>query len=144
VELLRDINTIFNKTSNVEWIGSTALVRALVGLDSRPWSEYRNGRPLTAVALARMLKQFNVYKRERAGGSVYYLSDFQDAFDRYLDPCPLPQGAIVPQTLGGVGRNDDSERSQDGALRSEETPTESRTSGTMALQNGRMGDREEF
>lgn len=143
VELLRDIEGIFESRA-VERIGSSDLVEALVSLDSRPWGEFRHGRPLTGASLARMLKTFEVYKRERAGGSAYQLSEFRDAFDRYLGPCPLPQGATVPQTLGGVGRNDDPERPPAGTLRGEQTPTESQTSGTMALQNGGMGDREEF
>ena len=143
VELLRDIRSIF-ETRNANRIGSIEMVEELVKLDSRPWAEYRRGRPLTATALARALRQFKIYKRENADGSFYQLSDFQDALDRYTAPYPPVESANVPQPLGRVGRNGVPEALLNGTLKSAEAPTESKAGGTMAPKKGGTGGREEF
>ncbi len=143
VELLRDIQSIF-ETRNTKRIVSTEMVDALVKLDSRPWAEYRRGRPLTTAALARALRHFDIYKRENADGSFYQLSDFQDALDRYTAPYHPVESANVPQPLGRVGRNGVPEAPLNGTLKSAEALTESKAGGTMAPKKGGRGGREEF
>jgi len=143
VELLRDIKNVF-ETRAAEAIGSTDLVTALVALDSRPWAESNHGRRLTAARLARMLKDFQIYKRARASGSFYQLSDFQDAFERYLTTFSPDQASIVPLPIRGVRGKGNFGPSQDGNLKSEEIPTESEARGSMEVRPGGMGDTEVF
>ena len=132
--LIADIRGIFDQHAEPS-IRSSELVAALVGMAQRPWPEVSRGRPMTTARLARMLKDFGVRPKEDAAGSKYTRTDFEDVFTRYA-PIPADQTAIVPQTLGAVRRNDDLQVPRSGTLKSEETPTETRGSGTMADANG--------
>jgi len=87
VLLLRDIEEIFSSRA-ADHISSTDLCEALTGLEDRPWCEWRKGNALTKTGLAKLLKPFGIRPRnKRLGDTVskgYELSDFQDAFSRYL------------------------------------------------------------
>src|SRR5262249_9568282 len=72
-------------------VTSADVVNILVGLDGRPWAEMgRNRKPLTQNKLASMLKPLGVApgkvgpKNARLQG--YMLSQFEDAFARYVPP----------------------------------------------------------
>ena len=69
-----------------------------------PWGEWKHGRPLSAISMSRLLKNFEPPIRPktirfsaevRAKG--YDLEDFSDAFVRYL---PIP-----PESSGDTGDN---------------------------------------
>jgi putative DNA primase/helicase len=79
VQLLADIKAIFEEQST-EQMSSATLAAALGDLEDRPWPDWKNGKPLTQTALARLLKPFGIgpVKRE------YLLTQFGDAFERYL------------------------------------------------------------
>jgi hypothetical protein len=85
--LLVDIREILNET-NSERIFSRSLVEELCRLSDRPWPEANRGRAITENWLARRLALFEIRPRtvridhERAKG--YEISDFTEAFDRYL------------------------------------------------------------
>jgi putative DNA primase/helicase len=100
-KLLADTRTIFDRRGGLP-ISSRDLVAALVGMEQRPWSEVSRDRPLTTARLARMVKDFGVYPKQRSAGSYYVLGDFEDAFARYA-PAPNNQTAILPQPLGPLG-----------------------------------------
>jgi hypothetical protein len=97
--LLSDIRTIFEDGDGViidvngnETITSAALIAKLVEIVPRPWAEYgRSGKPITANKLARLLKPLRI--RSGLLGDTrlhgYRLTQFLDAFDRYLAPSPL-------------------------------------------------------
>jgi Protein of unknown function (DUF3631)/RepB DNA-primase from phage plasmid len=88
--LLRDIRSAFQFAGS-DRLSSDDTVAYLVSLDERPWSELNKGRPITKAGLARLLKPFRISSTtlrpdEGARPSKgYYLSAFQDAFDRYLE-----------------------------------------------------------
>ena len=57
-------------------------------MEGRPWAEWRNGKPMTAAAMARMLSPFGIFSRTRRAGTDtfkgYLYSDFEEAFSSYL------------------------------------------------------------
>ena len=96
IMLLADIRALFAEraaehASDADRISSDALVTHLTGLESRPWAEFRHGRPLTKVPLAALLKPLKITPgtvRLANGGTIkgYYAKAFSDAFARYLPP----------------------------------------------------------
>jgi putative DNA primase/helicase len=57
--LLGDIRAIFEER-NVDRIRSTALAALLAELEERPWPEWRQGKPITAPQVARLLRRFGI------------------------------------------------------------------------------------
>jgi len=98
--VLGDIRTIFAEKGTklpdlfgVEQIiiSSAKLIKALIALEGHPWAEMgKAAKPLTANKLARMLKPLGIVpndvgpKDNRLKG--YKLSQFEEAFSRYLPP----------------------------------------------------------
>lgn len=93
--LLHDIREIFQHR-NMDKVFSEDLVQGLIGMEERPWCEWRHGNPITKNSVARLLKPFGIKSQDIHIGlehkKGYRLSKFQDAFDRYLrtplDPIP--------------------------------------------------------
>lgn len=87
VELLKDIRSIFDMLK-VERIHSQVLVMQLTLIEGRPWSEWRNGRAMTANSLSRLLKPFNIRPKDIREHTVvkkgYDKKEFLDAFNRYI------------------------------------------------------------
>jgi len=85
--LLIDIKEILD-ASDSERIFSRSLVEDLCRLTDRPWPEANRGRAITENWLARRLAPFGIKPKtmridgDRAKG--YEISDFTEAFDRYL------------------------------------------------------------
>jgi putative DNA primase/helicase len=95
VMLLADIRSIFAER-RVDRITSADLVETLVTMESRPWPEWRRGKPITVRQVARLLKPFGVSPHViRTGAGTprgYNLGAFSDAFSRYLpSPSATPQ-----------------------------------------------------
>lgn len=88
VKLLADIRDIFTEHM-VEVMHSADLVERLVELESRPWSEWRRGRPVTQNSLAKLLRPFNIRSSQlKIGGTNrhgYRRTDFEDSWNRYLN-----------------------------------------------------------
>ncbi len=96
-QLLQDIKHIF---AGREFMASTILVEELNNIEGSPWGEWAYSKGLSVHSLAGQLKYFNIAPRQsRIEGlersRKYYLSDFADAFNRYL-PNTQPDCAIVP------------------------------------------------
>jgi hypothetical protein len=93
VTLLGDIKAIFERRAlNVsDWtrIPSRELAESLAAIEGRPWPEWK-GKPITANAVARLLRPFKIAPKQLRFGSQnvsgYELSAFTDAFERYLPP----------------------------------------------------------
>jgi hypothetical protein len=87
VQLLQDINEIFHQ-KKVTKLFSAELVDALIGLEDRPWSEWRNGRAMSTNSLANNLKRFGIQpKLLRIGEDLkrgYEESWFQEPLSRYV------------------------------------------------------------
>jgi hypothetical protein len=116
-------------------ISSADLCKALVGVETAPWSELNRGKPMTPARLSRMLKDFEIYAAKVHGGKArgYRKSDFADAFERYLSSVPPAQGVQVSETLGREGENTLMGVSGADALKSVETPTERTAPDTLTV-----------
>jgi putative DNA primase/helicase len=96
--LLSDIRAIFEGVEADEngnrAITSATLIEKLVAIVPRPWAEYgKSGKPITQNKLARLLKPLRIQPDRVSLDEVrlhgYRLTQFLDAFDRYLAPSPL-------------------------------------------------------
>ena len=91
ITLLADIHRVFTDR-DVDRLSSAALVETLVAIEGRPWADWR-GKPLSANALARLLKPLKVAPKKVKidGESVngYKRHWFTDAWERYLPASQL-------------------------------------------------------
>jgi putative DNA primase/helicase len=98
--LLADIRAIFQK-EDADRLPSAGIVAALTALEGRPWGEYRNGAPISQSGLARLLSVYKIspgtIRIDGATPKGYYLSQFEDAFERYL-PASEEKAATPPQS----------------------------------------------
>jgi hypothetical protein len=87
VELLTDIKRIFRESGAVD-VPTGELLKALIGMDSRPWADLQHGRAIGSNGLSRLLRPFGIQPRAmRVRDHVlrgYSIADFSDAFTRYL------------------------------------------------------------
>ena len=87
--LLADIRDTFS-ARETDVMESKAMLTALLAREDRPWGEWRRGQPLTAIGVAKLLKNFSIKPRKiRIGTETirgYRLEWFRDAFSRYLPP----------------------------------------------------------
>jgi Protein of unknown function (DUF3631) len=84
------VANMFAEKVDVE-IASADLVKALVAIEGRPWAEMgKSGKPLTQAKFARMLKPLGISPgnigEEKARVRGYKLTQFEEAFSRYLPP----------------------------------------------------------
>ncbi len=91
VLILGDVRAIFAE-KKTDRLSSAVIVGELGSREDRPWSEWRRGKPITAMGLASLLKPHGIRPRElwkdAAKTRGYGLADFADAFGRYLSPVP--------------------------------------------------------
>ena len=90
VKLVTAIKAIFESVGD-DAIGSADLINKLTADDGSEWREFKNGKPLTQVALAKMLKDHKIFpdqvRPKSLGGDQvrgYRRSDFEDVWARYL------------------------------------------------------------
>jgi hypothetical protein len=92
VELLADIRAAFDR-AGADRILSKDLVEMLAGDPERPWSDWKNGKPITQRQLAGLLRPFHIVSETiRDGtklGKGYYRARFEEAFGRYLALTPV-------------------------------------------------------
>ena len=85
--LLSDIRDIFRQT-RVSRMASTEICSKLIGIEEHPWPELRDGKPITACQLARLLEPLCIRPRQMKMDMTnirgYELDDFTDSFARYL------------------------------------------------------------
>jgi putative DNA primase/helicase len=143
VQLLSDIREVFRERNN-QRIASSELAAALAGMEHRPWAEWK-GKPITAAAVARLLKPFGIEPHGvRIGDQTpkgYHAAQFQDAFARYLPP----ESATVQQTRDFNGLCDiRSATSLDRVAHSnDEYANEINDVADVALSPGVLGDKSE-
>lgn len=87
--ILQDLKTLFEEREGAV-LASTAITEALAAMEDRPWSEYRNDRPISKRGLASLLGRFGVKpKNIRVSSEVvkgYEYSALLPAFSTYLTP----------------------------------------------------------
>lgn len=85
--LLADIEEIF-QLCGVDRIKSAELVSKLISDPTKPWTDFRKGRPMIEIDLARLLKRYGISPQsirfENKVSKGYYKQDFEDSFARYL------------------------------------------------------------
>lgn len=95
VMALRDVAQAFEDAGK-DRMQSADIVCALVEMEDRPWAEWRHGKPITANALARLLKPLGVKPiKLRFGAHTlngYPLSAVSEAFARYCAKPPSATG----------------------------------------------------
>jgi len=89
-ELLYDCRQVLSNYKT-DFISTTNLIALLTELEEGRWKEYgKNG--LTGHSLARLLRYYGIMSQHRRVHGEprrgYLLEDFEDAFERYLDPAP--------------------------------------------------------
>lgn len=94
VLVLSDIRSTFAER-RVDRLSSSQLVNILIGIEGRPWAEWKGGRPITANSLARLLAPFGIapssIRTNDGTPKGYMATHFLDAFERYL-----PKEGIEP------------------------------------------------
>ena len=90
------------ETRSIEKIASKELADALAVIETSPWGEWSQGKPITPPKLARLLSPFEIrphtIRLGKGTSKGYERSDFEDAFKRYLKvsaPQPLQE---APET----------------------------------------------
>jgi hypothetical protein len=72
----------------VDRLRSAEVADILCAMENRPWSDWRNGGPITPAALVRLLAPFEIAPGTQRNGVAtfkgYLLSDFTEAFATYL------------------------------------------------------------
>jgi len=110
VQLLADIRRIFYSRT-VDRLPSVELAGALASVETSPWCEWSNGRPLNAPKLARLLKPFAIQPEVARVGDrtprCYSRASFADAFRRYLREDPPAEGpeTATMQQVSEAGAN---------------------------------------
>jgi hypothetical protein len=111
VELLRDIEYIFDHSNGADAMHSDTMCSKLNEFEDRPWPTYERGRQLSQGGLAALLEPFDIKPRMMRIGPVnrrgYELAFFEDAFARYLSGSPsqpaTPQQASDPAVFRKTG-----------------------------------------
>ena len=83
VQLLSDVHDVVSESSRPEW-SSTDLYNAVVHNDENDWSVFNHGRPITKKRFKQMLGDFGIKPTKRRNANAFYVSDLEDAFERYL------------------------------------------------------------
>ena len=94
VQLLRDLQRLFEERDH-DRITSADLVEALAKMGERPWPEWKKGKVITKLQIARLLKPFDIAPRVfRVGETThrgYKKDDCIHAFTRLVDRSVTPK-----------------------------------------------------
>ncbi|MEW6208722.1 MAG: DUF3631 domain-containing protein [Acidobacteriota bacterium] len=97
--ILGDLKAIFEERGDK--LTSEEIIQALVEMESRPWAEWRSGKPISKVGLARLLRPFGIQPVKWREGEItqrgYQREDFGDTFARYLG-IESPQSPHGPES----------------------------------------------
>ena len=137
-QLLTDIRAIFNELGEQK-IFSSGLVEALNADAENVWTTWNRGQPMTQSQLASRLKQFGVKSKDVRIGTLvkkgYDLSQFKDAFDRYLPKSDAksatPLQSKSSKALDGI---QDATNHSDVANKKDLKPTSDQCCSTVAVK----------
>ena len=85
IQLLNDVRSVVSKDTKPEWT-STDLYNEVVYNDENDWTRYDHGREITKKKFTQMLSEFGITPKKRQKANVFYVSDLEEAFKRYLPP----------------------------------------------------------
>lgn len=107
VELLADIRTVFDHRKaegKAGWdrLSSVDLLAALCQDEEAPWATYNRGKEMTPRQLSNRLREYGIVSKTVRRGldrfKGYELSQFTEAFDRYLPEDTPSEAAPSPDT----------------------------------------------
>jgi len=84
--LLSDIRLIFDSKTIIDDISSSDLAKALGGIETSPWGEWNQGKPISTTKVARLLKPYGIKPRNLRAHHGYVRNDFLEAWSLYLRP----------------------------------------------------------
>jgi len=89
IQLLQDIRAIFEyHHPPVDRLHTSTILSKLAAISDSPWAEWKNGKPISAHTLGRMLASFGITSSTmrigEANAKGYSRTSFRDAWDRYL------------------------------------------------------------
>jgi hypothetical protein len=139
--LLTDIRLAFD-SQTTDRLASSAMCKALVAMEGRPWAEWRGGKPLSPNQLARLLKPFGVAPDSvRIGGRTpkgYHRHQFEELWERYLvgDGVYKPQHRNKADEKGISGGFQRATQESDVAVQKYEKPSSNGPCCGVAVQKG--------
>ena len=85
IMLLADCRDVFDG-----WYSSTIspsdLAAQLVGMEGRPWSDWRMGKPISERSVGRLLAPFGIKSHRTHKSRLFHKGDFEDVWKRYVRP----------------------------------------------------------
>jgi hypothetical protein len=147
VALLRDIRAAFEALST-DKIPSKTLAEILGATEGSPWPDWKQGKPISANQIARMLQRYGIRPQtirvDCGTPKGYRRCDFEDAWARY---CPLPptETATPPQPSSLLAETSYSNRNTQppvAVVESPSNPREQRLVAGVAVQNGESANTE--
>ena len=96
--LLRDIRTALGDDPRLT---TAQLIERLLVIELSPWNDMY-GKPITGRKLAKLLRPFGIKPHRDRAGSVYAISQFTDAWSRYL---PREAATTVTTATNGAIRS---------------------------------------
>ena len=106
-ELLKDIQAGFKQQDPADRWSSAAIRVYLNLLEHRPWVDWNDGKGISQRQISDRLRSYRItsHNIKLPDGTVpkgYYLTDFEDAFARYLPPNPdaIRYPATKPESIG--------------------------------------------
>ncbi|BBY52945.1 DUF3631 domain-containing protein [Mycobacterium koreense] len=94
VLLLKDIKQVFDDTAT-DRLTTEQLLSGLNRLEESPWSTIRRGEPLDSRGLSQRLRKYDIGSKKHVGERGlhgYVVTQFADAWSRYLPPAPGTSG----------------------------------------------------
>jgi putative DNA primase/helicase len=68
--LLADVAAMFDEKPHAQVHKSEEIIEALNRMEHRPWPEWRQGKPMTARQLAKLLEPFDIAPRQHRQGDA--------------------------------------------------------------------------
>jgi putative DNA primase/helicase len=144
VLLLRDIRGLFARHG--DRLATQTILDELHNMDDRRWPDWRQGKPITAPQLARLLKPFGITSktiRLESGQTPkgFKKEVFADAFARYLPDLAAtpPQVAENCEKHDNLSRHKEVVQGADVAAQKEKKPQNSGACGGVAAGKGEPG-----
>jgi hypothetical protein len=83
--LLSDIRQVFDSKVATD-ISSSELAKALAEIETSPWSEWSQGKPITPNKVAKLLKPYCIKPKNLRAYHGYTRKDFEESWGLYLRP----------------------------------------------------------
>jgi hypothetical protein len=103
IKLLTSCREIFDGEEDTTFIATADLIERLVSRTEEIWHRWNRGQGMTDEALANLLRPYGIRPTHNKTKTKrgYYVSDFQDAFQRYLVSLEKPSSPSIPSSPSG-------------------------------------------